>query len=95
MIKYATKEVKRIEVVKDKVICDGCYIEINEANGYFHVRTHHNDWGNDSVDSLETYDFCCPECLYEFAKPYIQDSYDGRFNTHELEIEHIKGYYGY
>lgn len=92
MIKYVTKEVKQIEEVKDKVICDGCEKEIIEENGYFHVCTHHHDWGNDSIDSLETYDFCCPECLYKFAMPYIQDSYEDPCNTKEIEIEHMKGY---
>ena len=92
MIEYEEKEVKRIERVQSKIVCDGCKKEINPKQGYFHVSTSHNDWGNDSIDSLEQYDFCSPDCLYEFARPYIQDSYNQRFNTCDIDIEHVKGY---
>ena len=92
MIKYEKKEVKIIEEVQSAIICDGCNKEIDPKQGYFHVCTSHHDWGNDSFDSLEQYDFCSPACLCKFSNHYIQDSYDHIFNTCEITIKHIKGY---
>ena len=92
MIEYVEKEVKRFEKVELRTVCDGCKKEIDKKVGYFRVCTSHNDWGNDSIDSYEHYDFCCPACLFKFAEPYVSESYNNRFNTREIDIEHMRGY---
>ena len=94
------KEVKKVTI--ESVIvgreCDICgnVIEIVKRAGnipqynYFVIHTWHHDWGNDSIDSHKYYDACCPECVMNFTKKYVQDSYDNMFNSHSIEIEHVR-----
>lgn len=62
---YEVKE----HIVVDKVLvsrqmfCDVCEKEITKGVGYYEVTTHHNDWGNDSIDSYDYSDVCSVECL--------------------------------
>lgn len=94
-----TKEITKVvkEEVTAKRICDNCGKEIavshktcygNEYN-YFCITTRHHDWGNDSIDSYETYDACCPTCALEMAEKYLTNAYSG-YNTKEIEIEHVR-----
>lgn len=46
--------------------------------------------GNDSIDSHEYFDACCPECAMKFAKDYIQDSFNRMFNSRTIEIKHVR-----
>lgn len=97
MNKYKIKEVTHKEEVVIGTICDECKKEIlNEQDfqdrfrkrmsHYFEVSTHHNDWGNDSVDSYQHYDVCSEECLFKFLKKY----FDGADATLCCEIEEIR-----
>lgn len=67
-----TNLVRRLTFVQ----CDKCKRKIvasdhNEKDTmYIKVHTWHNDWGNDSVDSHEYYDFC-NVCAIEFVSSYI------------------------
>jgi len=89
---------KTIEAVIVGRKCDVCGADIMPVKGpnvftqynYFVIHTHHHDWGNDSVDSHEYFDACCPECVMKFTNEYIKDAYDRMFNSHEIEIIHVR-----
>lgn len=80
------EETVRREKVTSRV-CDVCYKTVDPEN-YFRITTSHCDWGNDSVDSYEFYDACCPECLLEFTESYVKQAYEDKYNTRCIEIEH-------
>lgn len=90
------KEVTRVEV--EEVIvgrkCDICGSEIKKHKeygyNYFVIHTWHHDWGNDSIESHEYRDACCPDCVMTFTKDYINESYETVSNTREIEIEHVQ-----
>lgn len=96
------KELKQI-IVKDVVVgkkCDVCFKDIPPTKRgfprknvpYYEITTHHNDWGNDSVDSYEHYHACSPECALKFAGEYINDNFEG-CNSQTIEIEHKGGWF--
>lgn len=68
--------------------CDICkkVIPIDEPKRdnkkYFRVTTGHNDWGNDSCDSIEYRDIC-PDCVGKFVTNYLSKA-DG---TSYLKVE--------
>lgn len=37
---------------------------------YYEVTTGHHDWGNDSIDSIETVDVC-PDCVNKYISDYL------------------------
>ena len=91
---------KKILVVRDCVVgkmCDVCGKEIpptaiphrcgEPIHDYYEVTTHHNDWGNDSVDSYEHFDACSPGCACKLWERYIRES--AGMNTMCIEVEHI------
>lgn len=87
-IEVKTKSVRKIEYVR----CDRCGKKIlpksfrSKENGYVHIHTWHNDWGNDSIESHERHDYC-KECAKSFIAEYINDM-DGTEEL-ELEFEHL------
>ena len=88
------RDMKQV-IVKEVVVgkkCDVCFTDIPPKHPYYEITTHHRDWGNDSVDSYEHHDACCPECAMKFAKKYMTDSW-GWKNTQAIEIEHCNGWY--
>lgn len=98
-----TKKITKVveEEITVKRICDNCGKELaishttgfgNQYN-YFRITTHHHDWGNDSIESYESYDACCPKCAVEMAEKYLTNAYPG-YNTKTIEIEHIRGLEG-
>ena len=62
---------------------------------WYSVTTGHRDWGNDSVDSIETIHVCSPECLKSAVEDYCNRSFrnsgSGMRNTEWMEIEHEYG----
>lgn len=89
-----------------RVVCDRCdkliYSEkTREKNSpqfpkkyisYYSVTTGHNDWGNDSVESIEQMDICSPGCLRSLFDDYC-GYYEGTGSQY-MNIEHIcKGIY--
>lgn len=60
------KKVTVTRTVCTKIKCDICDKVIPWHEKFYHVTTGHTDWGNDSVDSIEDFDLCSDECLYEF-----------------------------
>lgn len=61
---YTTKMVETRIVFARKLFCDKCKKEI-EPGLYFHVISGHNDWYEDSGDSIECRDYCSYLCLEE------------------------------
>ena len=74
-------------LVKETRYCDICKKEIENNKSYWRLTTHHNDWGNDSIDSYEYKDICSSSCLNKEIEKYIKRSNDG-LNTEFIEIEH-------
>ena len=90
---------KQIEKVTVGRKCDCCAKNIlpdpNVSRGtiykiynYFHIVTSHSDWGNDSVDSFESYDACSPECAVCIATEYLIKASKSK-NTKRIEINHV------
>lgn len=57
-----------------------------ERVSYYHVTTGHNDWGNDSIDSIDHMDIC-PSCLVNEYSDYVDRASKG-YNTEYINIEH-------
>lgn len=55
-----------------------------DASKYFRVTTGHNDWGNDSCDSVKHRDIC-PECVGKFVSDYLGDK--NGYDTAYIEVE--------
>lgn len=76
---------RRISGIKcdicDKVIPASRWNNQKESK-YFEVCTHHNQWGNDSIDSFNDYDIC-PDCIDKFVTDYIAKAGD----TYNIEVE--------
>lgn len=53
---------------------------------WYSVRTGHNDWGNDSCDSIENKTIC-PICLVNEYSDYVDRASKG-MNTEYIDIEH-------
>lgn len=53
---------------------------------YYRVTSGHNDWGNDSADSIVVADIC-PSCLINEYSDYAYRASKG-FNTEYINIEH-------
>ena len=71
------KMVERDVIVGKKIICDCCrkVIAKTEENKsinvtYYEVTTGHNDWGNDSCDSIEKFYYCSEQCLHKAFMNY-------------------------
>lgn len=60
--------------------------EYTHRASWYEVMTGHNDWGNDSCDSIEHKDIC-PKCLVNEYSDYV-DSASGGYNTKYIRIEH-------
>ena len=111
MIKKITKKVLKevVEVESEIGICDICGKEFNyepwigwigndKVARYYHIVTGHNDWGNDSCESIEYHDFCCAECAKKFVNEYIDEAGGiNNINTKYITINHCNtlndGYY--
>lgn len=96
MIKRITQKVlKEVTEVKSEImVCDICGKELNykpwlgkeKIASYYHIRTGHYDWGNDSCESVESRDACCDECLSRFTQDWLKDEDVISSNTAYIEI---------
>ena len=63
--------------VRTHIKCDTCGKIIADSTkgcrAYYRVVMQHNDWGNDSVDSIESYDACSKECLKPYFEQYLKE----------------------
>lgn len=71
--------------VKQEVICDTCKKVIGKWDGFFQVRTGHDRWGIDSIESRETHHFCCKRCMDAFLDDYWKEPE----NTDSADIEFV------
>lgn len=97
MRKYRIKEIKKKEETEIGIVCDICKKIITDEKDYessyrtrmshyYEVETHHNDWGNDSIDSYNDKDICSEECLFNFLKKY----FNGEDATLCCNIEEVR-----
>ena len=96
MIKRITHKVmKEVEETVSSVgICDICGKEFNyepwfrgeKIASYYHIRTGHYDWGNDSCESVKSRDACCDECLSRFTQEWLKDEDVISSDTAYIEI---------
>jgi hypothetical protein len=54
------------------IVCDACAKDISGA--YLEVTTSHGDWGNDSIESIQTFDFCSAECMSPHMVAYFKNA---------------------
>jgi hypothetical protein len=70
------KVLKEVSVcVKGDFVCDNCgkHLDITKQNGtYYSVFSGHDEWGNDSCDSIEESDACCDECLTALVNEWLE-----------------------
>lgn len=96
------KKVRRYkdDLVEYKVFCDVCKKEIKQresnsvkgdyvTESFYKVTTSHSDWGNDSVDSVESKDICSDECLKVLFEEYLDSGSD----TKEIKVVKDYNYY--
>lgn len=100
MARILSKETKEVVTVKhvvrtlEGIKCDRCGRTIptkqfrDPESRYFEVTTGHNDWGNDSCESIEHYDIC-PECIPLFVESYLAtDGHGSAYLNIETEYCH-------
>jgi len=85
------KEVTEVKMVTIARKCDVCG-KIHKGKytpDEWHTFSHsHNEWGNDSVDSIEHHEVCSPKCYLVKFKECIKDL-SGR-NSAEIDSFDIK-----
>lgn len=80
--------------------CDVCGKEIpptpdkfpRKEIPFFRVTIGHNDWGNDSGDSVEHLHACSPVCALQLAHEQLHEDFEGN-HTRYIEIEHVPGWF--
>lgn len=87
IVKEIERKTIQREVVERK--CNICGKLIDPSN-WFRIITSHHDWGNDSIESVESRDSCSAACTNEFSNEYINGSYSSKFNTKKIEITHMR-----
>lgn len=60
-----------------------------DMTSWYRVTNGHNDWGNDSCESVENFDICL-KCITDVYDEYVERSHS-IFNTEYIEIEHCYG----
>lgn len=67
--------------------CDNCGKQVgtNHLPKDWHSFTsYHDEWGNDSVDSLESYDVCSPQC-YKSMLSFVVDNRLNGYRTAKID----------
>ena len=98
MIKTEYKKVVKEVEEKDFEICkcDICNSAIYDTSKdnksssnqdtYYHTKTYHHEWGNDSIDSIEIKDICSDKCLLDYINNFYLNCKKSKISQ-ELEIE--------
>src|SRR6056297_970601 len=84
------KQVVKLENVTVGHECDNCGKVINESrfpDEWHHFSSGHNEWGNDSCESVESYDVCSPECYIEKLTKVVETEMDDISNG---EVDDMK-----
>lgn len=55
--------------------CDHCNRRVEEADptGWHHFSSSHTDWGNDSIESVESHDVCSWACYLAIVRDLVND----------------------
>jgi len=86
MIKQELKEVIKKELVGVSYVCDNCKKEEESKKipeGWVSFMSGHDEWGNDSCDSVEYLDLCSAECYIEKLNELYNDNKD--YKTFEIK----------
>lgn len=98
MSEIYNNEVKRVVTEKVRecigIECDNCgKVIYGDTLGYsyydriyYEVTTSHNDWGNDSCESIQHFDIC-PDCITDFVDRYFKKAKKDDISTARIEIE--------
>lgn len=84
--------------------CDGCGKRAKGApDDWLHFSSSHGDWGNDSIESVESHDACSALCFLKVVAGIVDDyhvgdgnptlevaGFDWRFLTGLLEASGVK-----
>lgn len=93
VLSEVVKEIVQKKRMVTGIKCDICgkVVPIKKDNDsrYFRVVTGHNDWGNDSCDSVESKDIC-PECIADFTSKYLQNVQGTEYIN--IDTEYATGY---
>lgn len=94
MKEYIKVERKIFDEKIFKITCDKCgkIIPRKKAGDfitpgnprYYEIITKHNNWGNDSHESIEYYQYCSSECFIPFVEEYFNKKNSGAI---DMEIE--------
>ena len=89
------KEVTTTKTVTEKIAvgykCDCCGNE--QEKRMDSVTMKHNSWGNDSIDSYTTKDYCSSECYARLAKDFLEDNDYCGYDTSmfdDIEIDKVR-----
>lgn len=88
-IKETRQVTKKVEVTIG-ITCDVCGKAIK--GDYWTLRTSHNDWGNDSVDSFKYFDLCSRKCVCQKLEDYFIDCKESNTQEFHLEQDYYKGW---
>ena len=83
------KEFKEVNVLTGAK-CDVCGKEDKKMDS---AAMNHNDWGNDSVDSYISFDYCSLECYKALAIQFLNDPdycYRETSEFDDIEIDKLK-----
>lgn len=97
------KEIHKEVVASKDYICDVCkkkfatgtladhgkFYETTTYTDYpYRIVFSHNDWGNDSIDSIEEKHACSDECLGSIFLDFVE-KYSKEYRTAEINIENF------
>jgi len=82
---YEKKEVTVVKNIEIGISCDVCGGKIDK-DFFYQITTGHEDWGNDSVESIEERDVCSDECLRAELEAYLEEKHLTKY----FEIERQK-----
>lgn len=84
MKRERTKQVPKSVVYQ--TVCDSCgRVDGADPRGWHHFSSHHNDWGNDSIDSWETHDACSWACYVAIVRRVVEDYGQRTYPTLEVD----------
>lgn len=81
---YEKQEIMTVTNKQIGVVCDMCDSDIKGV--YYEITTHHNDWGNDSCDSYNHFEFCSLECM----RKHMDDYFKNAIGSEQYDIERCK-----
>lgn len=81
-----THTVDRIKALK----CDVCGKEF--TGKYWDLTTQHSDWGNDSCESIKSFDLCSKECVQKKLDEYFKKCEHSDTQEFHLEQDYFKEY---